>query len=47
MSEKEKQEIYALFDANPNLSLQRLSEITGYTVAVLKKILMPGFNNKR
>ena len=29
-----------LYDAHPNLTLAELSDITGYTVAQLKRILM-------
>ena len=34
-------EIAAMFDANPNLTLARLSAMTGKTVKELKRILMP------
>lgn len=37
MSEDRIKEIY---DSNPNMTLQRLSQITGKTIADLKRILM-------
>lgn len=36
------EEICHLYDSNPNMTLARLSEITGLTVSELKKILLRG-----
>lgn len=34
------QDIRDLYDSNPNMTLQRLSQITGKSVSVLKQILL-------
>ena len=33
-------QIIDLYDSNPNMTLQRLSQITGKSVSVLKQILL-------
>lgn len=36
------EQIIELYDNNPNLTLQRLSQITGKSVSVLKQLLLGG-----
>ena len=36
------QQIRDMYDTHPNITLQTLAGITGYTVSELKHILMPG-----
>lgn len=37
-----EQEICEMYDSNPDMTLEELSRITGYTVRELKRILMGG-----
>jgi hypothetical protein len=37
------QEIRNLYDQNLNMTLSKLSQITGKSIAILKKILMKGY----